>query len=509
MKHPLLLSLALVPLLVAGCAVGPDYHRAEVDAASAQPPPADWQWQKADPRDAAPRDDWWVLYGDPELTRLEALATAQNQDLRSAIARVDKARAQARLTGASFFPSLSLEPAAARERLSGNNPQLAQAARGQSIPPATINSFNVPVDLSYEIDLWGRVRRSFESARDEAQAAVAETENVLLTLHSDVAIDYFTLREYDTELAILRQTVETRKKSLDITEKRVRAGRATAVDFEQAKTELANSEADLAEVAQNRAETQNALAVLCGAAASGFAVSESPLPADLLPPAIPVGLPATLLERRPDVARAERTMAARNAQIGVAYAAYFPKVSLTGQYGYLSASASNLFTKPSNIWSFGPSIDLPLFTGGQTTAQVKAARADYEGAVADYRGTVLEAFRDVEDALARQHFLAERAAALGRSAEAATKAREFSERRYRSGAVDYFEVTQSQRTELAARRAQAQVVGQRLYAGVRLIKALGGGWNEAQLMAEAPAPYPVLPLDSKAPEPGVPVAKTE
>ncbi|HEY8965241.1 MAG TPA: efflux transporter outer membrane subunit [Candidatus Methylacidiphilales bacterium] len=492
-----LLAFAPLSLLLFGCAVGPDYRRAEVD--KALPPPPDWYWQKADPADAAPRGDWWTLYGDPELDRLEGLAAANNQDFRSAVARVDKARALARLNGASFFPQVGIDAQAQRERLSGNNPQFAQFGAGQPIPPATVNSLNVPVDFSYELDLWGRVRRSFESARDQAQAAVADARNVLLRLEADVAVDYLTLREYDAEAAILRETVESRKKSLEIIGKRLKAGRGTAIDEEQAKTELANSEADLAEVLQNRAETRDALAVLCGAAASGFDVAVAPLPTDAVPPEVPVGLPATLLERRPDVASAERAMASKNAQIGVAYAAYFPKVSLTGQYGYLSASASNLFTKPSNIWSLGPSVDLPLFTGGQTTAQVKAARADYDDAVAQYRGAVLGAFKDVEDALAGRKFLAERAEALGRSVAAAAKARDLSERRYRAGTVNYFEVTQAERTELEARRAQARVAGQRLYAEVRLVKALGGGWNNADLVAEQPAPYPVLPLDSQAP----------
>lgn len=495
-----LLRFALLPLLLlAGCSVGPDYRRDRVDAASPAQPPADWKWKTAAPSDRLPRGAWWALYHDAELDRLEGAAQAQNQDLRAAVARVDKARGQARLSGADFFPKLTLDAQAQRERLSGNNPQFSQL--GAAVPPATTNSFSVPVDLSYEVDIWGRVRRSFESARDAAQAAVADTQNVLLTLQADVAVDYFTLREYDTERRILRDTVETRQKSLEINQKRLQAGRATALDVEQAKTELANSQADLAEVEQERAQMQDALAVLCGAAASAFEVAENPLPAGIVPPGVPVGLPSDLLERRPDVAEAERTMAARNAQIGVAIAAYYPTVNLTGQYGYLSASASNLFTKPSSMWSFGPSVTLPLFTGGQTTAQVKSARADYDEAVAQYRGTVLGAFRDVEDSLAAERFLARRAEAAARAAEAAGKARDLSEQRYRSGRVDYFEVTDSQRTELAAQRARAQIEGQRLYASVRLVKALGGGWDASALGAEQPAPYPVLPLDSAAPQP--------
>jgi multidrug efflux system outer membrane protein len=492
-----LLALAL-PLLLAACSVGPDYDRAKVDAQVDVP--KDWHWKKAEPNDAQPRGPWWTVYQDPDLNALEDQAVSNNQDLRAAVARVDRGRAQARLSGADFFPQLTLDPQAQRERLGANTPQLRQfSLPGVAIPPATVNSFSVPVDLSYEVDLWGRVRRSFESARDLAQASVADFQNVLLTLTSDVAIDYFTLRQYDAEVKILRQTVETRKKSLDITQKRLQAGRATGLDVHQAETELANSEADLAQVSQSRAQTQDALAFLCGRAAPGFQLPERPLDVAFLPPAIPAGLPASLLERRPDIATAERTMAARNADIGVAAAGYFPQVSITGQFGYLSYSVSNLFTAPSNVWSLGPAVQLPLFTGGKTTAQVKSARAAYDEAAANYRSAVLGSFRDVEDALAAQRYLAQQAEAAGRAAEASSKARALSEERYRSGQVNYFEVTESQRTELGAQRAQAQVVGQRLYASIRLIKALGGGWEGAQLRAEEPAPYPVLPLDSQAP----------
>jgi len=481
--------------LLAGCAVGPDYHREKVDTATAVPP--DWHWKKAEPNDTLPRGAWWALYHDAALDALEAQAGGGNQDLRAAVARVDKSRAEARLEGAAFFPQVSLDPQVQRMRLSGNSPQIHQFNfPGIAIPPATVNSFSVPVDLSYEVDLWGRVRRSFESARAQAEATVADFENVRLTLTADVAVDYFTIRQYDSERKILRATVETRRKSLDIAQKRVRAGRATALDIHQAETELANSEADLAEVAQSRAQTQDALAYLCGQPASSFVLAENPLAA--LPPTVPVGLPSHLLERRPDIARAERTMAGKSAEIGVAQAAFFPQVSLTGQFGYLSYSASNLFTWPSSVWSIGPTVQLPIFSGGKNAAQLRAARADYDAAVADYRGTVLGAFRDVEDSLAAERFLRQRAEATDRAATAATQARRLSEERYRSGQINYFEVTESQRTELAAQRAQAQILGQRLYASIRLVKALGGGWGSAAPRAEEPKPI-LSPLQAIEP----------
>ena len=500
------LPLCLLPiLLLAGCSVGPDYKRPRVDADLAIP--ADWHWKQAEPNDAVARGPWWSLYHDPGLDALETAAVAQNQDLRAAVARVDQGRAQARLSGADFFPQLTLDAQAERERTPANSPQYKIFNfPGITIPSATYNSFSVPVDLSYELDVWGRVRRSFESQTAQAQADVADFENILLTLTSDVAIDYFTLRQYDAEVRILRQTVATREKSLDISQKRVRAGEATALDVHQAETELANSQADLAQVSQSRAQTQDALAYLTGQAAPNFSLPENPLSTSDLPPNVPVGLPAALLERRPDIAKAERTMAAKNAEIGVAIAGYYPQISLTGQFGYLSASASNLFTLPSEAWSFGPTVQLPLFTAGKTAAQVKSARAEYDEAVADYRASVLGAFRDVEDSLAAQRDLAQQAEALDRASVASSQARQLSEERYKSGQINYFEVTDSQRTELAAQRAQAQVVGQRLYASIRLIKALGGGWDQIALRAEEPGAGIIpgseaaLPAAATAPE---------
>jgi multidrug efflux system outer membrane protein len=306
---------ALVALL-SGCTVGPDYHR---------PPPAvtlpmDWHWKKAEPSDDLAKGPWWELFRDAELTRLEQLATAQNQDLKGAVGRVDEARARARLQGASFFPRISANPSYTRTQLPADNPQFSKIPiPGVLTRLEPYNSFSVPLDLSYEIDLWGRVRRSFQAAQAQAQASVADYQNVLLTLNSDVAVEYLTLREYDSEIGILNDTVTARTESLRINKVRVEAGRATNVDVAQASTDLTNAEAQLAAVEQSRAETQDALAVLCGTNASDLNLLPHPL--DLIPPSIPVGLPASLLERRPDVAEAERTMAAKNAQIGVAYAA--------------------------------------------------------------------------------------------------------------------------------------------------------------------------------------------
>jgi len=476
--------LALLVLLT-GCSVGPNYERPAPVAL-----PLDWHWKKAEPSDDVVKGKWWELFHDAGLNRLEELAAAQNQDLKAAVARVDEARARARLSGASFFPTLTLNPSYTRTQLPTDNPSFSKVPiPGILTRLEPYNSFSVPLDLSYEIDLWGRVRRSFESAQAQAQASVADYENILLTLNSDVAVEYFTLREYDLETGILNDTVTARAESLRINKVRLQAGRATSVDVAQAQTDLTNAEAQLAAVQESRAETQNALAVLCGGNPFDLAFPFHPL--ELIPPpAIPAGLPASLLERRPDVAEAERTMASKNALIGVAYAAFFPAVSLTGQGGVLSARASDLFHWQNSIWSFGPSVTLPLFDGGQNLSNLQIARAQYNEAVAQYRGSVLNSVKDVEDALADLQFLARETSALHQSVQSAREATDLQQKRFRVGETNYTDVIVADENRLSIERNDAQVRGQQLYATVRLIKALGGGWDASQLAPEQPAPIP-------------------
>ena len=423
---------------------------------------------------------------------------AQNQNLQEAVGRVDEARARARLTGADFFPQLTAKPAYTRTQLPADNPQFAKIPiPGILKRYEAYNSFSVPLDLSYEIDIWGRVRRSFESAQALAQASVADYQSVLLTLNSDVAVEYLTLREYDSETQILEDTVKARTESLRINRVRVQAGRATSLDVAQAETDLTNAEAQLASVEQSRAETADALAVLCGGNPSDVEVPTHPL--DLSLPGVPVGLPSTLLERRPDVAEAERTMASKNALIGVAYAAFYPSVSLTGQGGYLSAKATDLFHWQNSIWSFGPSITIPIFEGGQNVSNLAIARAQYDQAVAAYRNTVLNAVKDVEDALADLHFLARENAALLDSVKSARQATSLQEDLFKVGQTNYTDVIVADETRLSTERTASQVRGQQFYATVRLIKALGGGWDSAALAPEQPAP---IPFGSQAKLPG-------
>jgi multidrug efflux system outer membrane protein len=471
-------------VLLAGCSVGPNYHQPAPVAL-----PSDWRWKLAEPCDNLPKGAWWELFGDPELNRLEQLAAAQNQDLKAAVARVDEARARARLSGAAFFPQLTFDPSYTRTQLPADNPQFSKVPiPGILTRLEPYNSFSVPLDLSYEIDIWGRVRRSFESAQAQAQASVADYQNVLLTLNSDVAVEYLTLREYDSERQILEDAVKVRTEALRINRVRVQAGRATDVDVAQASTDLTNAEAQLAGVEESRAETADALAVLCGTNPGELELPARPL--DLAPPKVPVGLPSTVLERRPDVAEAERNMAAKNALIGVAYAAFYPRVTLTGEGGYLSAKASDLFNWTNTMWQFGPSISFPVFEGGQNLSNLQIARAQYNQSVASYRGTVLSAVKDVEDALGDMRFLAREAAALHDSVQSARLATDLQRKRFLVGETNYTDVIVADETRLSTERDASQVHGQQLYATVRLIKALGGGWDARELAPEQPAPIP-------------------
>ena len=463
--------LALVPL-VAGCAVGPAYRRPAVT------PPAAWKtlvggpaWKEARPRDAVPRGAWWEVFGDAELNLLEVQAVQTNQDLQAAALRVIQARAIARMAGSERFPTLEANPSYShfQRSLSGFG--------SSSASPFTNDSFRVPLDLSYEIDLWGRVRRGFEAAWADAQAREAAYQTVLLTLTADVARQSFSLRALDAELAILQRTVELRRDALALVSSRQEAGVATALDVARARTELASAEAELAEATQRRAELENALAVLCGQAASEFTIAPRPL--DLAPPAVPAGVPSETLERRPDVAEAERQMAAANARIGVAQAAFFPVVTLTGSAGYESAKLESLFdANRSFIWSLGPSLSVPLFAGGRNAANLQAAKAAHEEAAATYRQRILESFRDVEDALAGVQAGAEQADAQARAVVAAREAARLSDARYREGLVNYLEVVDAERSRLQAEREAIRILNQRLASTILLIKALGGGWED-------------------------------
>ena len=461
-------SLIFTATAFAGFTVGPDYERPAVPAPSA--------YADADTSGAAAfaaiGPDWWRSFNDQALNELESRALAANQDLRAALARVEQARAIAGVARSNYLPSLAIEPAVYRENHS--------RTISNALPAGTTTRYQVPLALSWELDLFGRVRRLNESTRAELAAASATFEAARLSLTAEVAATYFTLQALDRELQVVRDTIQVRREALQLVQARFDRGGVAELDVARAETELATTEADHAALSVRRAETQTALAVLLGEPAPGFNAPESAEDSNDSIPTIPSGLPSELLTRRPDIAAAERTLAAANARIGVAKAAFFPAISLTGAAGYASAEIDGLFKTDSRFWSIGPSIYLPLFQGGRNRANLARSRAAYEETLANYRQQVLVAFREVQDALTASKLLADQASAQGRAVSSARRGAELSRKRYDAGFVSYLEVVDAQRTALDVERTDARLTGQRWITHISLIKALGGGWQPPQ-----------------------------
>jgi multidrug efflux system outer membrane protein len=489
--------------LLAGCSVGPDYHgppAAEyTQPAKFKNPGAMGHWKIAEPADDKSRAPWWKIFGDPQLDAYIAQAQAGNQDLRVAAARIAEARGMDRVAASDFYPHLDFEGSAMRMRTSntepietaslvGPNPFGGSSAGGASggtgsetlsTQPlsTTYNLFRTPVDLNWELDLFGRVRRNREAARSEAQAVQADFQNMSLSVSANVAVNYFMLRSLDSELDVLEKTIDARKEELRISVERLQAGMTSELDVDRAKNNLATNQTDLYALSRTREEVVNALATLIGQPASLLRVPNRPLDARATPPSVPAGLPSDLLERRPDVASAERELAAANARIGVAKAAFYPVVHLTGAAGFESADLGMLFSWESSIWQIGPSITFPIFEGGRNKANLDIANARYDEAVGRYRGQVLVAFQDVESALGDLQMLTQQAEAQNRATDSASRTLELSRKEYARGSVTFLDVLDAERDLLASQRASAQIQGQRLQATVQLIKALGGGWH--------------------------------
>jgi multidrug efflux system outer membrane protein len=445
----------------AAAAVGPDYQRPAIVA------PLAWK-TAAMPTDSLPRGDWWKTFHDPALDDLITRALAANQSLAAAAARVEQARSAAGVARSNYLPSVALNPSLARTRTSETT--------DNKFPVAESTTYRAALDASWELDLFGRVRRLTEGARADAAARAADLENVRLALTAEVASSVFSLRALDRETAIVADGIALRRRALELVTARRTNGAATDFDVARAETELAATEADAAALANRRAALQNALAVLLGEPAPAFTLAD--LKSEMAnPPAIPAGLPSELLERRPDVAAAESALAAANARIGVAKAAFFPAISLTGSFGYASGDIDRLANSDSKLWSIGPSLYLPIFQGGRNRANLARSRAVYEESVALFRQRVLVAFREVQDALTATQLLAQQADAQARAVAAARRAGELARTRYDAGFVNYFEVIDAQRAMLAAERAATQLQAQRLVNSVGLIKALGGGWS--------------------------------
>lgn len=459
--------LFISALALSACAVGPNHKTPDVTDIT----PAQWRWQTASPRDDHPRGEWWQVFNDSELSRLETLAVHNSPTLQAAIARVDQARAGARISTAPWSPDIRLNGDAKREQTSGNLPTPVPV----DIPRGRINSFSAMIDLSYEIDFWGKVRRQVESAKATADSSSANYYNALLTLTGDVASQYFLLRSSDAELDALRRTIALREKFKNLLQDKYQAGAIPETDLARAVTEWATAKAEMADVKRQRQEASDTLALLCGQPASGFTVRERPIGIKA-PPTIPAGVPASVIERRPDVAAAERIVKARNADIGVAIADYFPAVKLTASGGYLSKDMDVLFGADSRVWSIGPSVSLPITALSVIRYNVKRQKALREEAIADYRQAVLSAIRDVETSLGQTRYLREQAAAVSEAHTAATKATDLIRESYERGSLSYFELLDAERTRLQTERQTAQIAAQRHLATVRLIKALGGAW---------------------------------
>lgn len=459
-------------LASAGCMVGPDYKKPETAAPAAYLESG--PWKTAAPKDHLPRGTWWNIYQDPELDRLAQQATSASLTVQSAVARRDRARSLARLERAGLFPRLNLNASGERARTAPRDTQDREDTVDRS-QATTVNTFILPLDLAYEIDLWGRVRRANESARATAEASEADYHQVLLSVQADVARVYFSLRALEVERALVARNIESRNRSLEIVRRRFTLGAGDDLEVNLAQTELATAESDLIAIDQDRTDLRHALAVLCGQLPESFnwAGNAAPLTP---PPSIPVGLPSELLERRPDVAAAERTLAATNARIGVAVAAFFPSIQLTASAGFRSHELDTLLKWDQREWSFGPSVSLPVFEGGRNRANYEAARALYAEALAAYRQNVLVAFSDVEGTLSALRRLAERSEVLDRAVTSSRRAADLVLTRYRAGVINYLDVTAAERTAIANERLAAQIRGQQLVASVLLIKALGGGW---------------------------------
>jgi NodT family efflux transporter outer membrane factor (OMF) lipoprotein len=474
-KFRALLGLA-VCVLIGGCTVGPKYQRATA------PVPAKWDvsepWRESAPKDGVAKGEWWSVFRDDELSALEKQALDANQTIKVSAARLEQARASAAVQVATQFPTLATAPQAQRQRLSGNRPP------GSAVPvtsAVTQNNFSLPFTAGYEVDLFGRRRRSIEAAQASYQASAADLENVRLVITAELAGDYFTLRQLDTELGILNRTVETLQKALQLVDSRHKGGVASGLDVAEEETLLNTTRTQAILLQQQRKQFEDAIAVLVGRPAPEFHLSTKELKDE--PPALDAGLPSDLLERRPDVAEAERQMAVANAQIGIARSAYYPSLNLFGNGGWQAADIAKLVNVQSTFWAVGANVAESIFTGGSRRAQVQFAKAGYDASVAGYRDTVLNAFREVQDDVTGLTVLEQAKDSQQQAVDAARRTLDIASSRYVGGLVSYLDVVNAQQNLLNNEQELATIHGQRLVTSVLLVKALGGGWDASSLSA--------------------------
>jgi multidrug efflux system outer membrane protein len=473
------LSVATLAAMLTGCKVGPDYQRPGVEQ------PAAFKSDTESPGSAPPIPaDWWRLYNDGTLNDLIATAQAANRSLRQAVARVDQARALARVAASYRLPTVTADPSYARNWTSANRPSV---QTGQAVgTSAAFNTWQIPLDLTYEIDVWGRVRRSVEAARAQAAATADDLAVVQLMVATDVATFYYALRAQDAQEQILERTVTAYTEQVRLVTAQLKNGLVSPIDLYQAQAQLEATQAQLRDVQRARADEEHALAVLCGRPAPSFAVSANPL-LEAAPPVVPAGLPGQLLSRRPDVAEAEQNVVALNAQIGVATAEFYPTFTLTGTAGFESVSTSSLFNWSSRMAAIGPGVSIPIFEGGRLRANLDAVKAQYEQGVAAYVNQVLIAYGDVEDALTDLHAVTDEVGRMRAAVEASQNYLKTAQVQYKQGLVTYLIVIDAERTLLTNQLTLSQDVNQQMAASIHLIKALGGGWD-----AESPADAGVI-----------------
>ena len=466
-------------LVTLGCTVGPRYSRPATPV-----PPAYKEtgaWKQAQPSEQALGGDWWTIFNDPHLNGLEQQVTVSNQNLKAAEAQFLEARAQLRYYRADYYPTITGGASATRAHTSEN-----RQPHNTTLSGRTFTDLMLPVTLSYQADVWGRVRKTVEASRAQAQASAADLAAVNLAMHADLALDYFQARSLDAEEQLLNSTVADYQRTLQLTQNRYQGGLASGLDVQQAEAQLQTTRAQAIDVGVLRAQYEHAVATLVGTPAPSFTLP--PLPLSMPPPRIPGGLPSELLERRPDIAGAERRVAAANAQVGIAASAYYPVLNLAASSGFESGSITTLISGPSLFWSAGPAAAATLFDVGRRRALSEQARAAYDQTVANYRETVLTGFQQVEDELNAVSLLEQEAQVQGEAVAAAEKALATATNRYKGGVTSYLEVITAQNVALTNEVAAVNILGRRMAATVLLIQALGGGWNATNLPSLASTP---------------------
>lgn len=511
-------SVLLLTTLLSACSLAPDFKLPDMplpEAYKEQPTPIEaateqrGSWKKAENLEEADKGLWWKVYGDESLNKLEEEAITANQSLKAAAARVEQSRGIAESNTFSFLPNFDIAANAVRSKPS-NASLAAFGNSGVTLKP--YNLFSTRGVLSYEADLFGKVRDSYKSFLLEADARSADYNNILLALQADVASNYFSIRAIDSEIRLLRDTLEIREKAMRIMQRQYDVGAAGEADLTRTMSELSSTKAEQISLERQRNALEHALAVLLGKMPSELSLASGPLIGS--PPELPPGLPSTLLERRPDIAGARFAMEAANARIGVARAAFFPDITLTANGGFESTQLGDVFKWSSRAWALGQvggaAIAMPIFDAGRNLSRLDAAHAAHEEAVANYRQTVLQGFRDVEDNLSDQRLLATQSQAQDAASSASARTTEVLQTRYDEGDITFFEVVDAQRNSLAAERTAVRVRGQRFLTSIALVRALGGGWNTAQAKQPTPAETaPEIPAEVAAATPLVPKTTKE